>query len=217
MGLGMEVDQGGEGEDAWVSLQRAVASSDHSKARRLLSEANPGIVNRRNVFQTCLIHVASKQGDSQMVDLLLSFGADIDAIDYGGLRKTALHWAALSGHLQVVELLMSRLGTNNSSRMLMLMPHSGRSWDELLDRAERHHVHVELSDAEGLLRVPVSDHLVRMAIARPKWTHETHKLWPDSFKASIKCFLLLCQRKGLNSDIVCLVAQEAAYPLSPWV
>ena len=48
---------------------------------------------------------AAKSGDTKMVSQLLDEGANIDEADKFG---TALHWASMNGHLDIIELLMTR-------------------------------------------------------------------------------------------------------------
>ena len=217
-----EVDGDAERERAWQRLCGAVDQSDCREASRILSQKwqPPLDVNRRTVFQSCLLHLSAKKGDAAMVSLLLDSGADIDAMDFGSLRKTALHHAALSGHLKVIEVLMERIG-GEYERVLQYMPSSGQTWDELLDHADRLiNVPTEgeynANDAEYGNRT-VSQTLVLMAITKPRWTTRTHQYFPFKFKECVRGLLTLCHRMGVNSDIALLLVQHLAYPLSDWI
>jgi len=56
--------------------------------------------------------MAAKEGRDDLVELLVSFQADIDGRDADG--KTAVHWASIEGHrtsVQVSWAQMSRLQT----------------------------------------------------------------------------------------------------------
>lgn len=69
-----------------------------------------GTVSARNrlfiyCFQSTLLHIASARGRWRVVQVLLAWGADIMAIDFGGMRRTALHWACHGGHIKTVEIL----------------------------------------------------------------------------------------------------------------
>ena len=48
--------------------------------------------------------MAAKEGRDDLVELLVSFQADVDGRDAGG--KTALHWASQEGHRTSVQVLV---------------------------------------------------------------------------------------------------------------
>ena len=52
------------------------------------------------------LHVASLEGHSEAVKLLLEAGAEVDAEDDNG--QTPLSWAAENGHSEAVKLLQER-------------------------------------------------------------------------------------------------------------
>ncbi len=45
--------------------------------------SNPHLLNAPSVFQSKLIHVATKTSQPEVVQLLLRLGADVGALDYG--------------------------------------------------------------------------------------------------------------------------------------
>lgn len=59
------------------------------------------------------LHVASKWGNSAVVERLLAAGAQIECFTRDGL--TPLHCAARSGHAQVIQLLLNA-GANYSAK-----------------------------------------------------------------------------------------------------
>ncbi len=94
---------------AFEALRESVARGDAAAVSAVLA-AHPSLdVNRRDVFQSCVIHSAAAGGHSRIVQALLDRGADVQAVDYGNLRKTALHFAALHGHVAVIEVIMSHI------------------------------------------------------------------------------------------------------------
>jgi len=167
------------------------------------------VLNRRNVFQSCLIHIAAKNGSEGMVRLLVESGADINALDYGGLRKTALHWAALKGHLQVVELLVA-LGINVTG--------GGQSWGRLMDQAGGCGSKIDTaSPCESSPQDLAGESWVRMAIDRPNWSSDNHREFPAKFRASFRTLLMFCTRESVGLDIAMQIAAHMAYPLSSWL
>ena len=66
-------------------------SSDVAKAAtvgdvgavRYYLERNPERVNAPSIFQSKLLHIASKAGHASVVQLLIELGADVKALDYG--------------------------------------------------------------------------------------------------------------------------------------
>lgn len=62
-------------------------------------------VNQRDNENVTLLHWASINNRKEVVQYLISKGAEVDAIG-GDLESTPLHWASRQGHLQMVVLLM---------------------------------------------------------------------------------------------------------------
>ena len=94
------------GRPGWTCLMSS-AMNGHTDICRLLLQrgANVKAVHKHN--GTTPLHLAAQSGAVDVVKLLADFGADLEARDYSGCR--ALHWAAISGHLDVVvELIVER-------------------------------------------------------------------------------------------------------------
>ncbi|KAF2882565.1 hypothetical protein ILUMI_23582 [Ignelater luminosus] len=68
--------------------------------------ANTDILEVKDNEEETLLISAAKAGNTPLVDLMLSFGADIKAEDK--VRDTALHWAANNGHVDTVDLLLAK-------------------------------------------------------------------------------------------------------------
>ncbi|MGK8196095.1 ankyrin repeat domain-containing protein [Burkholderia cepacia] len=62
-------------------------------------------VNQRGALDSTLLHIASRTGNLEHINVLVDAGADINI--RGDLDSTPLHEAALCGQAQAVELLLS--------------------------------------------------------------------------------------------------------------
>ena len=51
------------------------------------------------------LHWAARFGQSQVAELLIAEGADVNAKNVVG--QTPLHWAAMAGHKEIIELLIA--------------------------------------------------------------------------------------------------------------
>ena len=221
------VDSAAAAAAAWDELELAVRQDDCERVRALFREHPSLDVNRCNVFQSRLIHCAAKHGFAEMVSLLLDLGAELDAKDYGGLRKTALHWAALLGHVQVVEVLMARIEKRaerdaSALKILSAMPSAGRSWTEWLTLINLRAAAQEGDEREERREETTEEErkhqLVVLAITKPKWNRRNHAIFPQKFKEGVK-ELLLCSHRDrvLTEDLIALIASKACYPLSAWL
>lgn len=72
-------------------------------------DRNPMLVNQcREGDGRSLLHYAAEDGLKEIVVLLLSYGADVNALQFDD--STPLHWAARNGYSEVVELLVTHGG-----------------------------------------------------------------------------------------------------------
>lgn len=91
-----------------VEIVNAVGAKDLSKVSSLL-QANPKLVSAEftggGPDNDCpLLMIAADKGDKPMVELLLRYGADVNAKNDDG--EVALHYAALDGHTDIVQTLL---------------------------------------------------------------------------------------------------------------
>ena len=63
-------------------------------------------IDARTLYQSTLLHVAARHGHTELAAALLARGADVNSLDYGGMRRSPLHWACKGGHVALVELLV---------------------------------------------------------------------------------------------------------------
>ncbi len=119
---GAEIDA--PGDNGLTPLVRAFRDGNAEVATILLE--NGADVNRRDTdWERTALHGAAVNGQTELAELALEYGIDIDAVDAAGM--TALEYAARYGHREVAELLVSRGATAEG-----LEENYGRP--ELLDR-----------------------------------------------------------------------------------
>jgi len=77
------------------SIHDVVGREDLDQARAMIAE-NPDLVDAQNALGKTPLHYAVTYGAPELVDLLVSKGADVNAADHTGL--TPLHVAAMLDH-----------------------------------------------------------------------------------------------------------------------
>ncbi|XP_054290850.1 ankyrin repeat domain-containing protein 39-like [Macrosteles quadrilineatus] len=82
----------------------AALDGDKQRVRDLLNKGTE--VDKRDGAGYTALHYAVRRGDTEMCRLLLSAGANINAVTRAG-QATALHRAAMSGRVEVVKLLIA--------------------------------------------------------------------------------------------------------------
>ncbi len=93
-------------------IRAAIKQGDAHKVKKLI-EQNNGAIDLITPFGTWL-HVASSRGQLEIVQLLVSLGADVNR-RAGVFDGTALNEAANEGHLSIVEFLLACNGIMDTS------------------------------------------------------------------------------------------------------
>jgi hypothetical protein len=108
-----------------LQLRQAVVDGDTDVVKQLIAEASAAgtleqLLTAQDGFPgpcwdtgSSVLQIAAEQGRTDIVCLLLSAGAPVDAV--GQLCRTPLHYAACSGHVDIVQLLLSA-GANLEQR-----------------------------------------------------------------------------------------------------
>ena len=118
--------------NAEYSLQDVVAVEDIKRVRALLTD-NPAAANSRNCYDRSPLDNAPSRG---IAELLLDHGAKINDRDWDGW--TALHWAAVRHHADVVTLLLGRGAkvnaktTKGETPLKLIEDHSSKDVAKLL-------------------------------------------------------------------------------------
>jgi hypothetical protein len=92
--------------DLWEvrrNIHLAVGSGNLGRVDRLLAR-NAELVDARGAYGRTPLHMAAALGRTDVAGVLLTNGADVNAVADGGW--TALHWAAMSGRLELVRRLI---------------------------------------------------------------------------------------------------------------
>ncbi|KAK9830082.1 hypothetical protein WJX72_009679 [[Myrmecia] bisecta] len=135
------------------------------------------------VFQTRLIHLASRNGHAGIVQELLLHKADLNALDYGGMRRTALHWACQQGHVRTVEVLVAA-GANTQAGV------QGKSWSKLV-QGSKFGAMIDTTSATGeSIESMCRNDVVRLALEQPAWSPAVHYMFPQRFKEAVQLLLL---------------------------
>lgn len=157
----------------------------------------------RSVFQSALIHYAARNGRYAVVDKLLDAGADIQLLDFGGLRRTALHLACQGGHVRTVETLVRR-GADTSCH--------GENWATLIGGVRCGSLIDTRSPTELTPSQLCSNQLVRLALERTRWAPGNHKDWPLHFRMVVRTLLMVAYRHGQNRILLPSPGQPPVNP-----
>ena len=111
-------------EDQVVAIVNAVDAKDLAKVSSLL-QANPKLVGAEftggGPDNDCpLLMIAADKGDKPMVELLLHYGADLNAKNDDG--EVALHYAALDGYTDIVQILLDHNADVNVKSEIGMTP-----------------------------------------------------------------------------------------------
>ncbi|XP_075104124.1 uncharacterized protein LOC107778106 isoform X1 [Nicotiana tabacum] len=89
------------------SLLHVAVSSAHAQVVKILAAADPSAsgINSGDEEGWVPLHSATSSGNVEIVEILLSRGADVNLKNDGG--RTALHYAASKGRVKIAELLIS--------------------------------------------------------------------------------------------------------------
>ena len=88
-----------------INLVDAVKHNDFKLVKKLIAEGAD--VNQKDSSGNSLLIISSANGNAEIVELLLSSGAALNAVD-ANMKATALHAAAYLGHPKVMKLLVEQ-------------------------------------------------------------------------------------------------------------
>jgi len=176
-------------------------------------------VDARNVFQTALVHIATRHGHEELLELLISRGACVNALDYGGMRRTPLHWACQLGHVRCVELLVEAGADVHAQGPTWSKLVQGQACGQMIDS------HSPCSKSPENL---CQQDAVKLALLRPEWNPSIHSQFPKKFRDVARLLIMLAglpadRNDGpatfgkLGIDECCEILKRLAYPISAWI
>lgn len=177
-----------------------------------------GDPNARTVYQSQLLHVAARHGQSDVLAALLKApGIQVMALDYGGMRRTALHWACQRGDIRSVEALVAA-GADITAQ--------GKGWAKLVQGQRCGQLVQNDSPSEQSPADLCRDGLVRLALFQPQWCPDVHSEFPASFAEAVRVLVMAAASRHeqsaeiqpwpLSMDVTRSIIAAAAYPISAW-
>ena len=114
-----------------TALFSACQVSGNAAVAAVLLEHAAACVDSGDGTGSCPLHLASMQGDAEMVRVLLGHSPEVDAID--GQGRTPLVCATIEGHLRVVQALLE---AGASPKVPDTDGTDARAWAEMLEHEE---------------------------------------------------------------------------------
>jgi len=135
---------------ATSSLEQAVTEGRAETIKSLIAQG--GDINARNIRGQSPLHLAVKQGNSDMVQILLESGAEVDIVETDS-GCTSLHYAASLGHVDLCESLV-RYGANPDAQTARLETPLhlavSRGHPEVVALLLKYHARLDIRDKNGM-------------------------------------------------------------------
>ncbi|XP_053929269.1 CARD- and ANK-domain containing inflammasome adapter protein [Cuculus canorus] len=96
---------GAKDMDGCTPMHYAAIKGDTEIVKILLASGNNKNIDDRNVWRKTALHLAAEYGHSDLINLLLSYGAAVNALDSS--KDTPLHCACKAGHFSAVNALIN--------------------------------------------------------------------------------------------------------------
>jgi len=133
-----------------TSLEQAASEGRVETIKSLIAQG--GDINAKNAHGQSPLHLAVKQGNSDVVQVLLENGAEVDAIETDS-GCTSLHYAASLGHADLCESLV-RYGANPDAQTARLETPLhlavSRGHPEVVALLLKYHAKLDIRDKNGM-------------------------------------------------------------------
>ena len=134
-------------------IHQAVSSDDFARVKELLME-HPGLVSSVDTNDSARetpLHVAAAKGEGEIATLLLTYQADVNAMDAEG--NTPLHYAVINGRKGMAEWLIAngaefKAKTNNAGETPLHVA-SSRGYADIVELLLTNQAQVNATDAGG--------------------------------------------------------------------
>lgn len=152
-------------------IATAVANNDAATVLAFVDAApsDSSAAAARTTFQSGLLHLAAAAGAADTLRALLArpaFRQDVTALDYGGLRRTPLHYACQRGHVACVEALLAAGADPELTGASLATLIQGAACGQLLDTR---------SPPAATPASLAASAAVQLALDAPAWTRNTHR------------------------------------------
>jgi len=105
---------------AMTALHIAVFNKDLSKLKELIKTSEIENINITNYLTSPPLILATQNGDLETVKTLIQAGAQTSVTDRSG--RTALHWAASTGNIPIINCLLVAGAINKNKRIYSNYP-----------------------------------------------------------------------------------------------
>ena len=97
--------ESGANENLFTEFEIALETEDDVLARQIIEKFDDKNVGNEEFYGLTLLHYASREGRTEIVEYLIANGADVNAVDDDGW--TASMWASRNGQTKIAELLIA--------------------------------------------------------------------------------------------------------------
>lgn len=167
----------GAPRSATSSLEQAASEGRAETIKNLIAQG--GDINARNMRGQSPLHLAVKQGNSDVVQILLESGAEVDVVETDS-GCTSLHYAASLGHVDLCESLV-RYGANPDAQTARLETPLhlavSRGHPEVVALLLKYHAKLDIRDKNGTTPLQQAEKLNKREIVLLIKQHLS-EVWP---------------------------------------
>lgn len=114
--------------NGWNKLHEAIFAKEYSKVKELVNKENVNVSTSAGLYP---IHIAVKVDATDIVQLLIEHGADVDSIDNEG--RAALHYAVQYQNKELILLLLKNEANPNVQNKYGITPLHQAAYSSTID------------------------------------------------------------------------------------